>query len=74
MEKKTYVVIRRFGYYINALPNEEHIIIGWIRNNVKEMPARRLDNMQEALASRGFTFNTVSARHLPYIKPFKRKR
>lgn len=72
MDKKTYVVIRRYGYYINAIPNQEEVLAGWVRNNVSEMPARSFAQQARILEKKGFSFNTVTAKHLPYVKPYKK--
>lgn len=78
MDKKKFVVVRRYGYYINVIPNDPEAIERWQRSSIPFVnPNMNAGNnrflpLDEAIARGGYTFSTVPERCLPDIKPYVR--
>lgn len=79
MNTKPFVVIRRNGYYINALPNEKALIRRWNRINLPPEMADQLKDWPDTASSRraassfGFTYTPVSSKGLGNVKTFVRR-
>jgi len=75
MNNTAFVVVRRYGYYINVVPNEDGVITAWIRNNVPFADAltsfpKNLKDLQK----RGFSFHPVTLKEIPDLKVYSKKK
>lgn len=74
MKQKSLVVIRRYGYYVNIVPNEESVLTAWIRDNV---PFGNMDLFFEkdrpSLEKRGYSFTPINVKDVQNVKTYSRR-
>ena len=73
MKKHAFIVIRRNGYYINIVPNEESVLAAWVNDNViglnLDLPFAK---KKKLLALRGYSFHTVPGSALADLKAYSK--
>ena len=79
MITKPYVVIRKYGYYVNIIPNEKTIIRKWQKDNLPGNVSRLTSKWPDTVESReaasrlGLTFTPVTLKGLRQVKAYARK-
>lgn len=75
MNNTAFVVVRRNGYYINVVPNEDGVITAWIRNNIPISDSlTSFPKDLKRLQKRGFTFHPVTLKEIPDLKVYSKRK
>lgn len=75
---KPFVVVRRFGYYVNVLPNDQERIRDWALENVPLIDTvpgirnRAAMSVTGLLAPMGYTFGPVTEVGMRQVRPYVR--
>lgn len=74
MKHKALVVVRRYGYYVNIVPNDPDVLSMWAHNNVPFCNLERFEKQRKNLEARGFSFTPITGKEVADVKVYSRMR
>ncbi|MBQ0025718.1 MAG: hypothetical protein KBT00_08425 [Bacteroidales bacterium] len=72
MKHKALIVVRRYGYYVNIVPNDPDMLSMWVHNNVPFCSQERFEKQRRQLENRGFSFTPCTGKDVADIRVYSR--